>query len=53
MNYFVSSNFSLEAGLGILNYTSAKGEWTGAKAGNSFEFGGDWNAISLGVNYKF
>jgi opacity protein-like surface antigen len=52
-NYFVSSNFSIEAGLGVLDFTSAKGEWTGAENGSSFNFGGDWRAVSIGVNYKF
>jgi outer membrane protein len=52
-NYFLSSNFSIEAGLGVLDFTSSKGEWTGAETGSTFSFGGDWRAISLGLNYKF
>lgn len=53
MNYFVSSNFSLEAGVGVLNYSSSKLDADGAEASNTFSFGGDWTAVSFGVNYKF
>lgn len=53
LNYFVSSNFSIETGLAVLNFSSAKADVTGAKNVSNFEFGGDWRAVSFGVNYKF
>lgn len=55
MNYFVSSNFSLEAGVAVLNYQTNDNGGDGADATNSFTFGGDWRTpqVSFGVNYKF
>ena len=53
MNYFVSSNFSIEAGLGLLNYSSMKFDADGAENETSFGLGADLTNISLGVNYKF
>ncbi len=55
LNYFVSSNFSLEAGVGVLKYTTNDNGGDGADATNEFTFGGDWRvpAVSFGVNYKF
>ena len=53
MNYFVSSNFSIEAGLGLLNYSSMKFDVDGAENETSFGLGADLTNISLGVNYKF
>jgi outer membrane protein len=53
LNYFVSSNFSIEAGVAVLNFASAKADVAGAKNVSAFSFGGDWRAVSFGVNYKF
>ncbi|UGS21861.1 outer membrane protein [Flavobacterium cyclinae] len=54
MNYFVSSNFSLEAGVGVLGYSSNdNGGGSGVDSTNTFNFGGDWTAVTFGVNYKF
>ena len=53
LNYFVSSNFSLEAGLAVLEFASAKADFEGAKNVSGFNFGGDLRAVSIGVNYKF
>jgi opacity protein-like surface antigen len=53
MNYFVSSNFSIEAGVGVLGYTSNDNGGDGAEKTNTFAFGGDWRAVTFGVNYKF
>ena len=53
MNYFVSSNFSIEAGVGVLGYSSNDNGGNGADKTNTFSFGGDWTAVTLGVNYKF
>lgn len=53
MNYFVSSNFSIEAGVAVLNFASAKADVAGAENVSAFSFGGDWRAVSFGVNYKF
>ena len=53
LNYFVSKNFSLETKIAVLSYVSAKGDWSGAENASSVRFGGDWSAVSFGVNYKF
>lgn len=53
LNYFVSSNFSLEAGVGVLGFGSSKSDVSGDKGSSSFGFGGDWRAVTFGVNYKF
>lgn len=53
LNYFVSSNFSIEAGVTALEFASAKADVSGAKNVTAFGFGGDWRAVSFGVNYKF
>ena len=53
LNYFVSSNFSIEAGVAVLGYTSNDNGGDGAEKTNSFGFGGDWRAVTFGVNYKF
>jgi outer membrane protein len=55
INYFVSSNFSMEAGIAVLGYSSNDNGGNGAEKTNTFGFGGDWRAraVSFGVNYKF
>lgn len=53
LNYFVSSNFSVEVLAGVLNYETRKVDVAGAKNETAFNFGGDWRAVSIGVNYKF
>ncbi|WP_445719884.1 outer membrane beta-barrel protein [Flavobacterium sp.] len=54
LNYFVSSNFSIEAGVAVLGYSSNdNGGASGVDSTNSFSFGGDWRAVTFGVNYKF
>jgi outer membrane protein len=53
MNYFVSSNFSIEAGLGLLNYSSMKFDADGAETESSFGLGANLTNIAIGVNYKF
>jgi len=53
MNYFVSSNFSIEAGLGLLNFSSMKFDFDGAENETNFGLGANLTNISLGVNYKF
>lgn len=53
LNYFVSSNFSIEAGVAALGFNSTKPDASGADATNTFSFGGDWTAVTFGVNYKF
>lgn len=53
MNYFVSSNFSLEAGVGVIGYNTSKPDYSGAESTNTFSFGGDWTNVTFGVNYKF
>jgi outer membrane protein len=56
LNYFVSPNFSIEAGVAVLSYTSNdNGGGSGVDKTNELTFGGDWRtpAVSFGVNYKF
>ena len=53
MNYFVSSNFSIEAGVAVLGFSSNDNGGDGADATTNFGFGGDWRAVTFGVNYKF
>jgi hypothetical protein len=53
LNYFVSSNFSIETGLAVLNYASAKADVSGAENVSNFQFGADLSAVTFGVNYKF
>lgn len=53
LNYFVSSNFSIEAGVGALSYSSNDNGGNGAEKTNTFGLGGNWTAVSFGVNYKF
>jgi outer membrane protein len=53
MNYFVSSNFAIEANFAALEYASAKADVTGAKNNSNFAVGIDLSAISFGLNYKF
>lgn len=53
LNYFVSSNFSIEAGVAVLGYSTNDNGGDGAPKTNTFNFGGDWRAVTFGVNYKF
>jgi outer membrane protein len=53
LNYFVSSNFSIEAKVAVLGIGSGKSNVSGDKGSSAFNFGGDWRAVSFGVNYKF
>ncbi len=52
MNYFVSSNWALEAGLGLLSFSSAKFDGASDSSTN-FNLGLNLTQISIGVNYKF
>jgi hypothetical protein len=52
-NYFVSKNLALETSLGILSYTSAKADVTGAEASTNFKLGVDLTKINFGISYKF
>ena len=53
LNYFVSSHFSIEAGLAALNFGNSSTDISGDKGNSSFSLGGNWNALTIGVNYKF
>ena len=53
LNYFVSKNFSLETKIAVLSYASQKGDQAGDENASSIRFGGDWSAVTFGVNYKF
>ena len=53
VNYFLSSNFALEAYWGAFGYASVKPDIDGAESTNVFTFGADLRDISLGLVYKF
>ncbi|MBC7523176.1 MAG: porin family protein [Flavobacterium sp.] len=53
LNYFVSSNFSIETGLALLNFGNEKTDVSGDNGNTSFKIGGDFTKLSIGVNYKF
>jgi len=53
MNYFLNSNFALEAKVGVLGYSSDKPDFDGAEATDNFNFGLNLNDITLGLVYKF
>lgn len=53
MNYFVSKNFALEAGIGVLNFTNAKPDVDGADGVSTFNFGANLSNITFGAIYKF
>ena len=51
LNYFISNNFAIEAGIGVLSFASNDNGGSGSKT-NTFEFGSDWRAVTIGVSYK-
>lgn len=53
LNYFVSSNFALEANYAGLNFASAKSDVADAKSVSTFGLGADLSAVSIGLLYKF
>lgn len=53
LNYFVSSNFSIETKIAALTYGSSKLDTTGAVNRTSFGLAANWSAVTFGVNYKF
>ena len=53
LNYFVASNWSIEANFAALNFSSEKVDVAGAENETSFGLGANMRAISFGVNYKF
>lgn len=53
MNYFVSSHFALEAGLGILSYSTAKPDFDGAESTDTFNLNLNLSNVTFGVVYKF
>jgi len=53
LNYFVSDCIALRASIGALSYTSAKADFDGAEAVNTFGLNLDLSDINLGVTYKF
>jgi outer membrane protein len=53
INYFLSSNFALEAKVGVLGYNSTKPDVDGAESTDKFNIGLNLNDISLGLVYKF
>ena len=53
INYFVSSNFALEAKVGVAGYNSDKPDFAGAESQDNFNIGLDLNDVTLGLVYKF
>ena len=53
LSYFVSSNFALEANVGVLGFNSEKFDVDGAETESSFGLGANLTNVSLGVVYKF
>lgn len=53
INYFLNSNFALEAKVGVLGFNSDKPDTDGAESTENFNFGLDFNNITLGLVYKF
>lgn len=53
VNYFVSKNFALEAGIGVLGYNTSKADYDGAESTDTFTFGANLTNINLGLIYKF
>ncbi|WP_445722108.1 outer membrane beta-barrel protein [Flavobacterium sp.] len=53
VNYFLSSNFAIEAKWAGLGYNSRKLDADGADAQNSFGLAVDMSSINLGLVYKF
>lgn len=53
VNYFLASNWALEAKWAALGYNSEKLDADGAEAKNTFGLGADLSKITLGLIYKF
>lgn len=53
LNYFVSSNFALEANYAGLAFASAKSDAPDAKSVSTFALGANLSAVSIGLLYKF
>ncbi len=53
LNYFVSSNFSLETGLALLNFGNSKSDVSGDNGKTSFSIGSEFRLVTIGVSYKF
>lgn len=55
LNYFVSSNFALEAYAGLINYTSTTHSEPGSRRSTSFSASSDLStrAVGLGLLYRF
>jgi outer membrane protein len=53
ISYFLSSNFALEAKVGVLGYGSVKPDYAGAESTDNFNVGVNLNDIKLGLVYKF
>lgn len=53
VNYFLSSNWSIEAGWAGLGYNTNDNGGNGAESTDSFGLAVDLSAITFGLNYKF
>lgn len=53
LNYFVSSNFSLEANIAALSFGNTSSDLPNDEGTSSFSIGSNLAAVTFGVNYKF
>ncbi|WP_298224328.1 porin family protein [Flavobacterium sp.] len=53
VSYFISKNFAMEAGWGVLSYATAKADSTGAESSTDFGLNVNLNDINFGLVYKF
>ena len=53
ISYFLSSNFALEATVGVVNYSTTKEDVSGAESTDNFNIGLNLNNVALGLVYKF
>ena len=53
ISYFLSSNFALEAKVGVVNYSTTKEDVSGAESTDNFNIGLNLNNVALGLVYKF
>ncbi len=53
VSYFISTNFAMEASVGVLSYETSKPDADGAESTDTFELGFNLSQINLGLVYKF
>ncbi|OYQ46341.1 outer membrane beta-barrel protein [Flavobacterium aurantiibacter] len=53
INYFLAKNFSIEATVGVLGYSTIKPDADGAESTDTFQLGLDATNLTFGLNYRF